>query len=181
MPTTRKAEVRLRNESSRNFVAVGVAHKYSNLFRHEMEWSAVAANTSAQETFTVEFNTGFLTTGRDWWYVVAVTDTDEIYQINPRQDDLGKGANVLFLDSFELIYDDIRHAMARTLKSEKMGDFKQFFLEEIDETHGITIIIRDDEVVFEGKTSSASTPFVKTTRRPRDALKSLIKEPPKAK
>ncbi|PKS05649.1 hypothetical protein jhhlp_008168 [Lomentospora prolificans] len=67
--TKRTAKVVIRNNTSNPIAAVGVAHKYSDDYKNSGSWGIVQPGEVTEETMEVEYNTGFLTTGRDWWLV----------------------------------------------------------------------------------------------------------------
>jgi len=65
--TKRTAYVAIRNEKSEPLIAVGVKHKYSDNYTNDGEWAIVQPGELSGETLKVEYNTGFLTTGVDWY------------------------------------------------------------------------------------------------------------------
>lgn len=67
--TRHTAQVSVRNNWDQPLVGVGIIHKYSNDYKNDGEWGIVKPGELASDTFDVEYTTGFLTTGRDWWLV----------------------------------------------------------------------------------------------------------------
>ena len=65
----RTAKVAIRNNTTEPIAAVGVVHKYSDDYKHEGTWDVIDPGETTGSTMQVEYNTGFLTTGRDWWFV----------------------------------------------------------------------------------------------------------------
>ncbi|KAH8674815.1 hypothetical protein BGZ60DRAFT_404871 [Tricladium varicosporioides] len=63
------AQVSVRNNWDQPLVGVSVIHKYSDDYKNHGEWGIIKPGELAPETMDVEYNTGFLTTGRDWWVI----------------------------------------------------------------------------------------------------------------
>jgi hypothetical protein len=68
MATHRRANVCVVNQTGLKVDWVRVIHKYSDSYRNEKEWKDIE-DGSRTDSFTVDYNTGPLTTGRDWWAV----------------------------------------------------------------------------------------------------------------
>ncbi len=67
MPTKRTAYVRIRNETSEPLIAVGVKHKYSDNYKNDGAFAVVRPGELSADRMEVHYNTGFLTTGVDWY------------------------------------------------------------------------------------------------------------------
>lgn len=63
------AEVVISNKTGREIEYVTLSHKYSSNYKNPNTWCAVANDTVTRDKLIVEYNTGFLTTGVDWWLV----------------------------------------------------------------------------------------------------------------
>jgi len=72
MTTHRQAQVRLCNETGAPIKAVSLVHKYSDNFVNHHVWPDLARGATS-DGFSVDYNTGALTTGRDWWLVAWVS------------------------------------------------------------------------------------------------------------
>ena len=68
--TTRKAKVQVKNSTGTTIYNVTVVHKYSDVHKEKMVWKGeLKPGASTPANFTVRFNTGVGTTGKDWWIV----------------------------------------------------------------------------------------------------------------
>lgn len=181
MATKRFTTVRIKNETGVKLASVGIVHKYSDQYKHSKEWLNIANGASPEEKLIVEYNTGFMTTGRDWWKVVAMTEDGRIFQSSPNNfrgfiDDVENVLNECGWDIVELatqvtIRTEIGGIVAIPVgvitavltslsNSATTAGFKQFFLEEKDVDHGVEIILKPDEVEFKAIESTATTPFL---------------------
>lgn len=87
--TRNRARVRIVNQSGRDIQpgSINVAHKYSSLYKNQLQFSkglGNGENDNGDGSQIVDYHTGFLTTGVDWWIVTWVfADEKAIYQTNP--------------------------------------------------------------------------------------------------
>ena len=84
--TKHTATVVVRNETGGDVVTIHVGHKYSDNFKNQKDFACVLKNdetTPSSNKLTVEYNTGFGTTGRDWWYDGFLMADGSFYQSNP--------------------------------------------------------------------------------------------------
>jgi len=80
----KQADVVVSNKTGKTILSVTVAHKYSDEYEHQLDWPGVLANGASTSGQPVTYNTGFGTTGRDWWYVSWVyTDSSTVYYSDP--------------------------------------------------------------------------------------------------
>ncbi|KAH7064429.1 hypothetical protein BKA63DRAFT_173368 [Paraphoma chrysanthemicola] len=63
------AYVKIQNNTPDTITAISVSHKYSDDYKHQGDWGELAPGAITPEKMKVEYNTGWLTTGRDWWMV----------------------------------------------------------------------------------------------------------------
>lgn len=90
-PVMRGAEVVIETDVKDNIDAVIVAHKYSDLYRQYLantEWEASGSTLISKDPFFVTYNTGPMTTGMNWWIVLAITKDGKFMISNPQN--LGK-------------------------------------------------------------------------------------------
>lgn len=68
---TRQTCVQVINNSGEALNNVHVIHKYSSLYKNRARWERIelGAKTDSRD-MTVRYNTGPLTTGRDWWAII---------------------------------------------------------------------------------------------------------------
>ena len=79
----RSARVAVANETGRRLVYVTVLHKYSDNYKDQHTWRGVAPGTTGAD-LQVRYNTGFGTTGRDWWRVIwAYEGESRMHYTNP--------------------------------------------------------------------------------------------------
>eukprot|EP01053_Blabericola_migrator_P010067 Blabericola_migrator_1__10066@NODE_558_length_7604_cov_14_461059_g418_i0_p2_GENE_NODE_558_length_7604_cov_14_461059_g418_i0NODE_558_length_7604_cov_14_461059_g418_i0_p2_ORF_typecomplete_len226_score30_79PUD1_2/PF18457_1/3_7e43TraT/PF05818_12/18TraT/PF05818_12/21Sporozoite_P67/PF05642_11/12_NODE_558_length_7604_cov_14_461059_g418_i0191868 len=74
MVTKRTAYVRVRNNTNKELYGVGLVHKYSDVYKETETWRTLKPGCSTP-ALAVNYHTGFLTTGCDWW-AVSWYDTD---------------------------------------------------------------------------------------------------------
>jgi hypothetical protein len=75
--TKRSAKVQVHNNTPHSMSGVGVNHMYSDVYKETHTWQTIPAG-GYSDTFTVNYNTGFGTTGRDWWTISGHNDDDPI-------------------------------------------------------------------------------------------------------
>jgi len=73
----RNAFVQVINNTPHSISGVGLSHKYSDLYNEKNVWDLLQPGQWSS-LFEVAYNTGFLTTGRDWWRVFGHNDQDPI-------------------------------------------------------------------------------------------------------
>lgn len=79
------ARVTVSNNTSDSLLGVSVIHKYSSVYRSQHLWHVIPPGETPSDDMEVDYNTGFLTTGLDWWYVSWFsTDMKTIYYSNPK-------------------------------------------------------------------------------------------------
>ena len=80
----KQADVVVSNKTGKTILYVTVAHKYSDEYEHQLEWPSALTDGASTSAQPVTYNTGFGTTGRDWWYVSWVySDSGTIYYSDP--------------------------------------------------------------------------------------------------
>ena len=67
--TKRTALVKIRNNTPDTISGASISHKYSDVYKDQGDFVAIAPGTTSLKTMTVQYNTGAFTTGRDWWMV----------------------------------------------------------------------------------------------------------------
>ncbi|KJZ78236.1 hypothetical protein HIM_02274 [Hirsutella minnesotensis 3608] len=72
--TQQKALVSVRNNSKQPMYNVSVVHKYSSVYKDNFTWPVVQPGELAAANMTVQYHTGFATTGVDWWVVAWVDE-----------------------------------------------------------------------------------------------------------
>ncbi|MGV1953141.1 hypothetical protein ACQZ44_20190 [Agrobacterium vitis] len=186
MGTERFTTVKIRNETGLTLGSVGVVHKYSDVYKHSKEWLNLASGAVTPDPLIVQYNTGFLTTGRDWWSIVAMTEDGRILRSDPSNmrglwDTVEKGLNKFGWEIVKIAgtvtvstggtgglvaapVGAVTAILTIITNTESTKGFKQFFLEEKDAPHGIEIVLRPNEVEFIGIESTAVTPLTEVGR-----------------
>lgn len=181
--TTRRAYVAVRNDTSEPLLGVSVLHKYSDEHKSEKQWGIVQPGELTSETLEADYNTGFWTTGRDWWLITWFSaDMQTIYFSDPNN---FRSA----FDGFDNVIGDIASATAGIVagsvaagtgpgaiaaaaaaavaaktvtstlfNSETTEGFKQHILREEDEGERTEIVINADRTItFKSKSGDSDT------------------------
>jgi hypothetical protein len=175
--TKRTAKVAIVNNTPNTLYGVSVVHKYSDNYKNDKVWDdPVKPGQTTPDFLEVEYNTGFLTTGRDWWAVQWFLDdkAEDVYYTDP--DNL-RG----LFDFFEKIMPSVMAAAARAaaganpiagkgakaaakilskalFNHESTAGFKQHILREEDEGAVTEIHINNDWTVsFKSKSGRSDT------------------------
>lgn len=185
--THRRARVQVWNATGGVLNYVRVFHKYSDVYRNEQEWRHVPTGSVANGSMTVDYNTGFGTTGKDWWLVVWASERGTS-SASLRYTDPQNGR--AFIDGLEMVWKEVTPvvmaaavgtacfaagcgpaapfaAMAgaavssqvfgRMMNSESTAGFKQHILRSEDARGTTTIEIRGDGSVAFVSPSGRST------------------------
>ncbi|MBS0639510.1 MAG: hypothetical protein U1E70_28175 [Acetobacteraceae bacterium] len=181
--THRRAPVRVVNNTGKTLLSVTVSHKYSDNYKNEHTWTNVQNGQTTDEALFVDYNTGFLTTGRDWWFVSAIDDKGVTYITDPPNgraflDVMEKCGNTVLgpiaaaaakmaLGSPEPVTKLISGAVAATtgistllLNKEGTTGFKQHILRSDDQSGPNLIILKNytkDGCEFRSHSGSSST------------------------
>jgi PUD1/2-like protein len=82
--TKRTAQVNVVNNSGRDIEIITVSHKYSDNYKNSETWLNLPNGAKTKAPLVVEYNTGFGTTGRDWWRISWKFKGDPgLYVTNP--------------------------------------------------------------------------------------------------
>lgn len=82
--TKRYARVSVENASDNHLLSVSLVHKYSDNYKNQRQWAVIHPHSSSPDYLDVEYNTGFGTTGRDWWLLTWYSeDLQTQYYTNP--------------------------------------------------------------------------------------------------
>jgi hypothetical protein len=179
MATHQTASIEIVNHTGSDLLSVSVAHKYSDDYKNEHTWENIKSGATTS-TKKVEFNTGLLTTGRDWWVVTWVDDKGHTYVTDPKNfrnivDFLEKiGSEIagpmaaiaawVATGSPEPTTKVIAAAVAITsavakqfLNTEGTDGYKQHILREEDKNRPTRIVIKGNEVNFDSTSGSSTT------------------------
>jgi hypothetical protein len=150
-----------------------VTHFYSDVFDDKQkEWDAIPHDGKSPGAYIVNYNTGFFTTGRDWWFV-SWKANDSLYVTRPsnfrgtidaiEREIIDKGTSLAALppDTSALARKAAVEAFLQILNKAKTEGFKQHILRQEDENEVTKIWIYDDSVVFSSPSGTSKTQFVK--------------------
>lgn len=185
MVTHRKAKVRIENRTGQQLNSVSVGHKYSDDYKNEHTWEGpINTGSKTNESMLVDYHTGVLTTGRDWWVVSWVTADGDVYLTNPTnfRGLIDFGEKVVstvsgplaelgtLLVAPLLVADPSKISAVATASvavtaglistlcnSESTKGFKQHILRSEDAEEFTTIVIENDKVRFESKSGNSET------------------------
>ena len=181
MVTHRQAKVRVVNESGQRIEpnSIVIAHKYSDVYKNELKFPNgldVGSTDDAGGSMIVDYHTGFLTTGVDWWLVSWVTADDaKIHMTTPQnltdildwiQENLTDaiaeattiGGGILGPPGAVVTAAAVGLFMNKVMNTEKVSNFKMFMLQSEDEGAWVTIRIKNDNVLtFEAPSGNAET------------------------
>lgn len=177
------ANVTIQNDTAETLLAVRVLHKYSDTsFKEELAWEATdtSAGITSFPAKAVRYNTGWFTTGRDWWIVTWSDAQGNFYVTAPENlrgfmdslEKAGQGIAALMLGvggtaavgGIEPISKTLGVAIAGTgliinafTNSESTAGFKQHILRDEDANRTTTIVLTKTKVTFKSNSGNSST------------------------
>lgn len=175
MPTTRSANAVVINNTGRTIRAVSIVHKYSDVFKSRHDYAELAPGASTPRA-SVRYNTGFGTTGRDWWVITWYSDDyTRRYCSNPENfretiDILEEVApSVLSYAAGKAAKDPSVTKAAETVaeetskllfNTESTAGFKQHILRTSDQNGDVSITLNDDEsIVIRSPSGTSETRY----------------------
>lgn len=170
--TTRSAPVRINNLTGLDLESVTVIHKYSDVFKSQYTWKSINNNSITPSSYKVKYNTGFMTTGADWWFIaMKVKGSSQIFISYPTNlrwivDNIEKNiSNILATYAANNYGPDAGIATKKiaglVFNNEKTEGFKKHFLESIDEKNGLTIELHNSRIVFKSPSGTSETNYRK--------------------
>jgi hypothetical protein len=81
--TTNTATVRINNQSGKKILSATLTHRYSTAFVSQQIFTNIFDGQTSVDYLTVQYNTGFLCTGSDWWHITWVAEDGTTYASNP--------------------------------------------------------------------------------------------------
>lgn len=167
MPTKMQCKVAIKNNASFDIKNVYVVHKYSDNYKEKLNFSSVPSGSQSNYHNTpVEFNVGFGTTGKDWWYISFET-SNGLYHSNPNN---FRAVFDFFDDAINLTAKiagkvDKKAAIAGAIatelfNTEKTSGFKQHILRSED-TRCTINIYNHGKIVISSKSGDSETVYTK--------------------
>lgn len=187
MTTANYAQVVIKNASSKTFITIGLSHKYSNNYKNQGNWAALAPGQTSSPPMTVEYNTGFGTTGQDWWYLLAVDSEGNVWNTNPSNarwlwDSVDWGiqkfgstiagwmvAGATITEGTTLVGAALVQLLTAITNNESTTGFKEFLLRSEDAGQTVTITLTDTEIQFSAPSGTAVTPLALAQAAPKPA------------
>ena len=178
MTTQNTASAVIANTSSRTFVSIGLSHKYSDVYSSKASWETLAPGQTSSPALEVQYNTGFGTTGEDWWFLLAVDSQGNVWNTDPDNarwlwDKVDWGISN-FGDAIADMLDasgpetlgagDVAGVLLQVLTAatndSSTEGYKEFLLRDEDAGGTVTITLTDDNIHFAAPSGTADTPLV---------------------
>jgi hypothetical protein len=167
--TYQTAQVVIKNNTQKPLKSVNAAHKYSTNYKNKGDWgpessSPTPAPGEISSPMLVEYNTGFLTTGEDWWLVTWQYEGDlQLYFTNPNNGmDIWQYISSPISSVIDSVLDDAGLSAGKVIidsiiNSEDVSGFHEHLLTEVDAEQQTTIVIHADNTVEWQSPSGTST------------------------
>ncbi|USP81360.1 hypothetical protein yc1106_08634 [Curvularia clavata] len=181
----REAYITIHNNTPDIITSASVSHKYSDNYKNQAEWENLRPGFKSHVIRRVEYNTGPLTLGRDWWFVTYhrkqagserpnqllmwYSDPTNFRNIIDFLEDkaplliktaikAAKGSNPALLPAAKAAQ-IVSKAMCEVLfNTEKTDGFKQHILREEDVGEITTIVINaDNTITFKSPSGNSET------------------------
>eukprot|EP01053_Blabericola_migrator_P001160 Blabericola_migrator_1__1159@NODE_129_length_13297_cov_112_007559_g114_i0_p8_GENE_NODE_129_length_13297_cov_112_007559_g114_i0NODE_129_length_13297_cov_112_007559_g114_i0_p8_ORF_typecomplete_len167_score22_42PUD1_2/PF18457_1/1_7e31_NODE_129_length_13297_cov_112_007559_g114_i0999510495 len=161
MVTKRTTIACVVNRTDTPIFNVTLIHKYSSLYKDFGSWPEIAPN--ARSGFIpIQFHTGLLHTGTDWWVVLWRDSQGRLCKTNPNNlrwllDSVTKEAPTL-LSGAHRGNKAMNDTVGYFKRTESTDGFKKYLLTDLDVTEPVFIILREGgKVTFESAAGSAET------------------------
>lgn len=184
--THRQAKVTVQNKTPDNILSISLVHKYSDNYKNQMQWPILHPGDSSRPFLTADYNTGFATTGRDWWLLTWYSEDlktqyytdpinfrgvlDALEKVAPEAVQAVSGSAAALLTSeagpvAATLAATAAVALAKEttkylFNSEATEGFKQHILRPEDANAITHIVINDDgTVTFQSRSGTSSTGY----------------------
>lgn len=163
--TKRHAKARIINRTGHDIMTASIVHKYSDNYKNitRPPMGKIPNGETSSEYLKVEYNTGFGTTGRDWWLVTWQYDDEKVYYTDPNNfrgifDFMEKIAS-------SVVSSEMSSALADALfNSEGTSGFKQHILRSEDQNKFVDFILKPNGKV-EIKSPSGKSETVYSSKK----------------
>ncbi|KAJ4351801.1 uncharacterized protein N0V89_007145 [Didymosphaeria variabile] len=183
--TKRTAQVKIRNDTPDPITAAAISHKYSDVYKNQLDFDTIASGKTSADALTVEYNTGAFTTGRDWWLITyhreradaerknelkmwysdpsnfrSIIDTLEkaAPAIIKTAINVAKGSNPAYLPAAKAAQIVAKQMNKLLFNSESTAGFKQHILRSEDERKVTIITIHGDNTIsFQSESGNSKT------------------------
>ena len=82
--THRHAKVRIINYTGVKIEFLTLAHIYSDVYKNAKIFSNIDSNRITNSSLIVEYHTGFLCYGTDWWWLTWTNSNNQVFTINSK-------------------------------------------------------------------------------------------------
>ena len=178
---TRTTTVKVENHTGKTIETLSVIHKYSDNHREAKTWSNIRNGRSTPSKLRIRYNTGFGTSGQDWWYVAyklkgesvvrytnprngrSVIDTIERFSkrnANWAANELGKVPTKTIKTKVakRVAQIVIKESAKHLLNNGSTAGFKKHLLRSKDQSGGVTIkLFSNRKVGFYSKSGKSTT------------------------
>ena len=155
--TLRRAPIYIENRTGGELEYVALVHKYSDVYKDKETFANIANGVRSNDYLIARYNTGFGTTGKDWWQVSWKKKGDNrVYYTNPNnfRGIFDAVENLAKKTSAKLATDEIT---ALFFNSEGTKGFKQHILRSKDENRPTIIAIYNHTVELKSPSGRSST------------------------
>jgi len=180
--TTRGTYVHVQNLTGLEIESVSVIHKYSNVFKEKGDWGSLQNGRMTQHPMKIRYNTGALTTGKDWWLVTwKYKDNNSVRYTAPNN---FRGL-IDFVERMHILpFKAVDATLGKTPLLQKLSmsptaklagglmntgstkGFKRHLLRAKDQANGVIISISQNSVAFDSASGHSSTEGIRTKHLP---------------
>ena len=82
--TLRSAKARIINRTGAKIKSLSLVHRYSDVYRNARLFSDIDRNIPTNSYLTVQYRTGFLCYGTDWWWLTWTDSNNKLHIIEPK-------------------------------------------------------------------------------------------------
>lgn len=82
--THRQARARIINRTGRKIETLILSHKYSDNYKNSKEFHDIDHNSYTNVYLTVDYHTGFMCNGKDWWWLSWLDSNGYVHTIDPK-------------------------------------------------------------------------------------------------
>lgn len=189
--TKRTTNVRVQNLTGLEIESVSVVHKYSNVYKEKMDWGRLENGKMTTRPMKINYNTGFLTTGQDWWLVTwKYKGNNSLRYTAPRNfRGIIDFVEKMHLQPLALSNRGINKLTGANLPTAKLAEalmnlgstkgFKKHFLKKKDQKNGVIITITHNSVAFDSASGHSSTEGIRTKMLPEPSATTAQRQPAK--
>ncbi|MBB4098373.1 hypothetical protein [Sphingomonas kyeonggiensis] len=187
MTTENTASAVITNNSSKTFVSIGLSHKYSDVYSSKAGWENLAPGQTTSPALAVEYNTGFGTTGEDWWFLLAVDSQGNVWNTDPSNarwlwdkvdwgianfgEVIAEGLDATGPETLGAgdVAGVLMEVLTAATNDTSVEGYKEFLLRDEDAGNTVTITLTDTNIHFSAPSGTADTPLALAQAAPKPA------------